>query len=326
MSFTRLLKIVSFLVPLTAASVSAPASAAGYPERPVTIIVPFAPGGPTDALARIIGQSLQKQSGSAFIIENSAGAGTTIGATKAARSKADGYTLFWGSSSSLAIAPHLYQLPFDPLKSFDPISWIASTPYVLVVKPSLQAKTLADLVTQAKAAPGKLNYASPGAGSGPHVVTELFLTLNKIDVTHIPFKGGSSAITALMAGDIDFEFDTPTVTVPLIKSGKVRALAVANDQRLLELPDVPTIKETGLPSFEGYAWFALFAPSGTPPEIVTSLNKMIAVALADDSVQFVLKQAGYNGKASSPAELARTLKAEHEKWGKVIRDKGIKLN
>ncbi|MGV3654787.1 MAG: Bug family tripartite tricarboxylate transporter substrate binding protein [Noviherbaspirillum sp.] len=306
---------------------AAPALGAGYPERPVNIIVPFAAGGPTDAVARILAQSLQKQSGGSFLVENVPGAGTTIGAARAARAQPDGYTLFWGSSSSLAIAPHIYsKIAYDPLNSFDPVSWVASTPYVMVVRPDSPAKTIADLVARAKAAPGKMNYASAGLGSGPHVVAEMFLNATGISIQHIPYKGGSPAITAVISGDVDFYFDTPTTPIPLVKANRLRALAVTDTARQAELPDVPTMQESGLSGVEAHAWFALLAPHGTPKEIVNQLNKMVAVALKDPAVLEQMAKGSFNPASSTPEKLGQTIKAEHERWGKIIREKNIRVD
>lgn len=304
---------------------AAPAWAAGYPERPVTIVVPYAPGGATDASARIVAQALEKQTGGTFIIDNAPGAGTTIGAAKVARAAPDGYTLLWGGLSSHAMAPNLYpRLPFDPVESFEPVSMTASSPYVLAVNAKSPYRSIADLVAKAKAEPGKLNYGTPGQGSSPHLTTELFLDAAGINVQNIPFKGAAPAMTSMLSGDIDFMIDTLTLPVQMIKAGKARALAVTSAKRVPELPDVPTMKESGL-NVEAATWFGLFAPKGTPAEIVATLNKAVNAVLKDPAVISRMNQAGFDATPSSAAELAKTVKSENQKWGNIIKAKNIRL-
>ncbi len=304
----------------------APAHAAGYPERPVTIIVPYAPGGATDASARLLAEAFQKQTGGSFIVENVPGAGTTIGAAKAARATPDGYTLLWGGLTSNGMAPHLYsKLSYDGLTSFAPISMVATQPYVLFVNAKSPIRTVADLVAKAKAEPGKLNFSSPGEGSSPHLTTELFLNATQTKVQHIPYKGAAPAMTALLAGDVDMMIDTPTAPLPMFKAGRLRPLAVTSAKRLPELPDVPTMQESGLTDFEAYTWFALFAPRGTPPEVITKLNKMTNAALKDPSVLSQMEQASFTPAPSTPAKLADTIKSDSAKWSKIIKEKNIRL-
>jgi tripartite-type tricarboxylate transporter receptor subunit TctC len=323
MQLFRLIGIAAFTIHAFAA---APAYAQGYPTRTVSIVVPYAPGGPTDATARIVAQSLQKQSGGIFIVENTPGAGTTIGTAKVAKAAPDGYTLLWGGLSSHAMAPHLYQrLSFDPHKSFEPISTVASSPYVLVVNVNSPIRTVAELIGKAKAAPGKMNYASPGEGSSPHLTTELFLSESKIEAQHIPYKGGSPAMAALLSGEVDFVIDTLTVPMPMIKSGRVRALAVSTAKRIPEMPDVPTLQESGLAGFEAATWFAMFAPKGTPSDVTTALNKMVNAALKDPAVVSRMAQAGLHPMPSTPDQLSEMVTSENAKWGKIIKAKNIRL-
>lgn len=304
----------------------APAHAAGYPERPVTIIVPYAPGGATDASARLLAEAFQKQTGGTFIVENVSGAGTTIGAAKAARATPDGYTLLWGGLTSNGMAPHLYsKLSYDGITSFAPISMVATQPYVLFVNAKSPIRTVADLVAKAKAEPGKLNFSSPGEGSSPHLTTELFLNATQTKVQHIPYKGAAPAMTALLAGDVDMMIDTPTAPLPMFKAGRLRPLAVTSAKRLPELPDVPTMQESGLAGFEAYTWFALFAPRGTPPDVINKLNKMTNAALKDPAVLQQMAQASFTPAPSTPAKLADTVKSESAKWSKIIKEKNIRL-
>lgn len=302
------------------------AHAAGYPERTVTIVVPYAPGGATDASARLLAQAFQKQSGSTFVVENVAGAGTTIGAAKVARAAADGYTLLWGGLTSNAMAPHLYaKLPYDGITSFSPISLIATQPYVLLVNANSPFAKLGDLTMKAKAEPGKLNFSSPGEGSSPHLTTELFLNATSLSMQHVPYKGAAPAMTGLLAGDVDMMVDTPTAPLPMIKAGRLRALAVTSKQRLPELPEVPTMQESGLSDFEAATWFALFAPRGTPPEVIATLNRMATTALNEPAVLEQMKQAVFTPAPSTPEQLAEKVKSESAKWSRIIKEKNIRL-
>lgn len=323
MKISRLKSAAAIVFALLAA---APAIAAGYPERPVTIVVPYAPGGATDASARLLAQAFQKQSGGNFLVENVAGAGTTIGAAKVARAAADGYTLLWGGLTSNAMAPHLYaKLSYDGSTSFAPISMIATQPYLLFVNAKSSIRTLADLIAKAKAEPGKLNFSSPGEGSSPHLTTELFLNATRLSAQHIPYKGAAPAMTGLLAGDVDMMVDTPTAPLPMIRNARLRALAVTSAARLPELPDVPTMQESGLAGFEAYTWFALFAPRGTPLEVIDALNKMANAALKDPAVLEQMKQASFTPAPSTPAQLAETVRTDSAKWGRIIKEKNIRL-
>lgn len=302
------------------------AHAAGYPERTVTIVVPYAPGGATDASARLLAQAFQKQSGSTFVVENIAGAGTTIGAAKVARAAADGYTLLWGGLTSNAMAPHLYaKLPYDGIASFSPVSQIATQPYVLFVNTRSSFVKLGDLMSKARAEPGKLNFSSPGEGSSPHLTTELFLNATGLSMQHVPYKGAAPAMTGLLAGDVDMMVDTPTAPLPMIKAGRLRPLAVTSRQRLPELPEVPTMQESGLPDFEAATWFGLFAPRGTPPEVIATLNRMANNALKEPAVLEQMKQAVFTPAPSTPEQLAEKVKSESAKWSRIIREKNIRL-
>lgn len=323
MQFFRLMGIAAFSIQ---AVVAVPAYAASFPARTVSIVVPYSPGGPTDATARFVAQSLHKQSGGAFIVDNAPGAGTTIGTAKVAKATPDGYTLLWGGLTSHAMAPHLYQrLTFDPLASFEPISMVASSPYVLVVNVNSPIRTAAELIAKAKASPGKLIYASPGEGSSPHLTTELFLGECQVEAQHIPYKGGSPAMVALLSGEVDFVIDTLTVPLPMIKAGRIRALAVSTAKRLPGMPDVPTMQEIGIAGFEAATWFAMFAPKGTSQEIVSALDKMVNAALKDPAVVSRMSQAGLNATPSTPAQLSQTVKSENAKWGGIIKARNMRL-
>lgn len=304
-----------------------PSHAADYPNRPVTIVVPYAPGGATDASARLVAQALQKQIGGSFIIENVGGAGTTIGSAKVARAAADGYTLLWGGLSSNVMAPNLYaKLPFDAATAFEPVSMIASQPYLLVVNAKSPLHTIQQLIAKAKAEPGKLNFGSPGQGSSPHLTTELILKETGITGQHVPYKGAAPALTALLGNDIDFLVDTPTAPVPMIKAGQLRALVVTSAKRIPDLPNVPTMQEIGVRGFEADTWFALFAPRGTPADVVASLNKSVNAVLKDPEVRARMAQSFFNVTPSTPEQLAQTVKSETAKWIGIIKEKNIRID
>ena len=306
--------------------VGAGAHAAAYPERPVTIVVPYAPGGATDASARLMAQALQKQTGTSFVIENVSGAGTTIGAAKVARAPADGYTLLWGGLTSNVMAPLLYpKLSYDGKTAFAPISMIARQPYVLFVNANSPFKSVADLIKKAASEPDVLNFSSPGQGSSPHLTTELFLNSSKTSVHHIPYRGAAPAMAALLAGDVDMMIDTPTAPLPMFKAGRLLPLAVTSKERLQELPEVPTLHESGLTGFDAYTWFGLFAPKGTPPDVINALNEMASAALKDPAVLEQMKQASFTPAPSTPQQLADAIKADSEKWSLLIKEKNITL-
>jgi len=302
------------------------AGPAEYPDKPVTVIVPFAAGGPTDTIARVVATSMDAQSGKSFVIENLGGAGSTIGTAKVARAKPDGYTLLWGSSSALVIAPHLYaHLAYDPVKSFEPVGRVASTPYVLMVRADSPYKTYEDLIAGMRKKPGSLNFGSPGEGTSLHLTLELMLEENGVKAVHVPFKGGAPAMQALLGGYVQFLVDVPSAALPMIKSGRVRALAVTSATRLPELPDTPTLQELGLKNFESQAWFAVLAPRGTPAPIVEKLQKMLRAALKDPKVVSTLDAQGFHALDPSPAELSEAIERESKLWGKVIKSRHIQL-
>jgi len=309
------------------AATSAPALAQNYPDRPVSIVVPFAVGGPTDTSARIVAAALGAQTGATFIVENVPGAGATIGATKVAQAKPDGYTLLWGSGSSLAMTPHLYSnLKYDSVKSFTPVGSVVAQPFVLVVPQTSGIKTLPDLVARAKASPGKLNFSSAGQGSSTHLVAELFKNTAGIFAVHVPYKGGAPSMNALLTGDVDFLFDTPTTTVPMVRAGRLVALAVTSKTRWPDLPDVATLAELGYKDFDATTWFGLVAPAGTPSDRIAYLNKHLNAVIALPEVSSALKQAGFVVEPSTPAAFGQRIAAETDRWGAIIHKAKIKLD
>lgn len=300
--------------------------AQAYPAKPVSLIVPFAAGGPTDAVARIVARSLAKQSGQSFVVENVAGAGSTIGASRVARAAPDGYTLLWSSSGVMVIAPHLYpKLQYDPFTSFEPIGMAVSTPYLVLVNATSTIQSFDQLVAFGKTRPGKLNFGSPGEGTSPHLTIELMADGARFDATHVPYKGGAPAMSGLIGGEVDFVMDVPGAAIPMVKAGRVRPLAVTSAQRIAEFPDVPTLREKGLKDFESRAWFAMLAPRGTPEPVVAALRGMLSNAVRDPEVLPVIQQAGYDPATPSASQLMDTIRAEHDRWGRVIKAKSIRL-
>jgi tripartite-type tricarboxylate transporter receptor subunit TctC len=306
-----------------AAQNSAREPASAYPSRTVRIVVPLSAGGPTDLLARIIAQPLAKRLGQAVVIDNKPGAGGNIGADAVAKSPADGYTLFLGTSGPLSINPSLYaKLPFDPAKDFTPIVAIASAPFVVAVNPKVQARTLTELVQLAKREPNKLNAGSV-TGSAAHLATELFKNAAGLEITHIPYKGAAPATNDLVAGQIELSFASTPGVVPQIRAGTLRALAVTSPRRIPQLPDVPTVAET-LPGFDASVWYGLVAPTHTPPEIVQRLNREVMAILQDPQIREQMAGSDFTPTGSTPEQFGRFIEAEAAKWSAIVKAKGIR--
>jgi len=306
----------------------APAQDAGgsYPSAPVRIVVPFQAGGLTDILARAIAQHASQHLGQQFIVENKAGASGNIGADFVAKSRPDGYTLLMGSIGTNAVNAHLFsRMPYDTLKDFAPIGLVASGTLMLVAHPSVPVTDMKSLLAYARAHPGKLTYASGGAGASQHLAGELLKTMAKVDIVHVPYKGVVQGVTDVVAGQVDLTFDLATVE-PHIRAGKLRPIAVANGKRSSAFPDVPTIAEAGVPGYEASAWYGLFAPAGTPPAVIARLNAEVVGALKEPALRQRLAALGAEPAGSSPEELARFVRAEYDKWGQVVREAGIRLD
>lgn len=301
--------------------------AQSFPSRPMTIVVPFVAGGPTDSAGRIMARALEKQAGQPVVVENVGGAGSTIGAARVAAAPADGYTLLLATSSALVIAPHLYaNLKYDSLKSFAPIGMITEAPFILMVNSASPYKTLADFIGYAKANPTKLNYGTPGLGTVQHLTFELIQDDGKLAVTHIPFKGAAPSVTALLGGEIDAIVETVNGSAAMIKAGRLRPLAITGTKRLAALPDIPTFEETGMKSVVSRSWFSLIAPQGMPPEVLDKLQSMLAKALADEETVTALRAAGFEPTPKSGAELMQMIREEHERFGILIKAKKIRLD
>jgi tripartite-type tricarboxylate transporter receptor subunit TctC len=310
---------------LVVAGTCAAAETAAYPRRPVTLIVPFPPGAATDILGRTAGRRMGELLGQQFVILNRDGAAGVIGTELVAKAAPDGYTLLWGSSSALAILPALKQkLPFDPQRDLAPISLGAKIAYILVVHPSVPAHTVKELIALAKAHPGKLNFASAGTGGSSHLAGELFKSMAKIDIVHIPYKGTALFATDLIAGQVDLGFAGVATTLPLTSTNRIRALASTGTKRAELYPDLPTMAEAGLPGYEFTQWYAFLAPAKTPPELVAQLNATLRKALEDPEVKKRIAAEGGAATPTSPEELAAFIKTETAKYERMIREAGIK--
>ncbi len=300
------------------------AAAETWPARPVKLIVGFAPGGPTDLVARLIAQKLSEQTGVNFFVENVSGAGGNVGAIRAAKSSPDGYT-FLVTGGNLTNNQFLFAEPgYDALKDFDAVTLAAATPVVLAVNPSVPAQTVKELVAWIRANPGKESYASPGTGTPPQLVGALFQHALKLDLVHVPFDGGGPAVQATVGGHTPISFGAMAPAVPLIKSGQLRALAVTGKERSPTLPEIPTMTEAGFPDVEGATWTAVIAPAGTSKDIVAKLYDMIVAGLAQPDVKAKLAAMAYVPIGSSPQECAAFFKSEMAKWGAVIEEAGLK--
>jgi tripartite-type tricarboxylate transporter receptor subunit TctC len=304
---------------------AAPLQAQTYPSRPIRFIVPFAAGaGVLDIMARIVGQHLGTATGQQVVIDNRPGAGGNVGAEVAAKATPDGYTMLMGAVA-LVVSPYLYaKLPFDPLTDLVPVTQVNSAPLMLVVHPSLPVKSVAELIAYAKARPGQLNYGSGGVGATPFLATELFKSMAGIDVTHVPYRGGAPALADLVAGQLSFMIENVPGTLPLVRDGKLRALAITSRQRLALVPDLPTMEEAGVPGYEMIGWNGIFVPKATPPEIVTRLNAELVKVLRSADVGEQLAKLGAVPVGDSPEQFGAFVKAESARWGKIIKDLGIK--
>jgi tripartite-type tricarboxylate transporter receptor subunit TctC len=304
-------------------AVSQIARAQTYPTRPVRIIVGFAPGGPTDIAARLIGQRLSERLGQPFVIENRPGGGSNIGAEVVAKALPDGYTLLLVTSANAANATLYPNLNFNFLRDIAPVAGIMRAPIVMAVNASIPARTVPEFIEYAKANPGKINFASVGTGTGTHIAGELFKMMAGVDMTHVPYRGSAPALTDLLGGQVQVIFDVPVTLVEHIRTGKLRALAVGTASRAEALPDVPSMGDF-LPGYEASAWFGVEVPKNTPPEIVDRLNKEINASLADATIKARLADLGATVFVASPAEFGKFIADETGKWGKVIRAANIK--
>lgn len=311
------------LLALSAAGVAAQP----YPSKPIRLVVPFPAGGTTDILAREVGQRLSLSLGQPVVIDNRPGAAGNIGSELVAKSVPDGYTLLMATVGTHAINPNLYaRIPYDHVKDFAPVVLVASVPNVLEVTPSLPVNSVADLIKLAKEKPGQINFASSGSGTSIHLSGELFKTMAGVDMTHVPYKGSAPAITDLIGGQVQVMFDNLPSSLPQIKAGKLRAIAVTSAQRAPALPDIPTIAESGLPGFEATSWFGIVAPAGTPPAIIARINADVNQWLQSPEAKEKLLAQGAVAAGGSPEQFAAYIQAETEKWGRVVKASGAKVD
>jgi tripartite-type tricarboxylate transporter receptor subunit TctC len=290
-------------------------------------VVPFPPGGTTDILARAVAQKLTEAMGQSVVLDNRPGAGGNIGADVVAKSAPDGYTLLMGTVGTHAINPSLYaKMPYDHVKDFVPVVLVAGVPNVLVVNPSLPVNSVADLIKLAKAKPGSINFASSGNGTSIHLSGELFKAMAGVDMTHVPYKGSAPALSDLISGQVQVMFDNLPSSLPQIKAGKLRAIAVTSLKRAPALPDVPTISESGLPGFEASSWFGVLAPAGTPPAVITRLNAEVDKWLQTPEAKEQLLAQGAQAAGDTPEQFAAFIRSETEKWAKVVKASGAKVD
>jgi tripartite-type tricarboxylate transporter receptor subunit TctC len=318
--------VAAAIVACITVAVATVATAQDYPSRPVRVIVPFSPGGAVDGPMRIVAQELGKRLNQQIIVENKPGAGATLGTEIVAKAPPDGYTLLLASQTN-AISASLYKsLTYDPIEDFVAISLIGREPGVLVVNPALPAKSFGEFIAYVKERPGKLDYASSGNGSGQHLFMALLLSTTGLQMNHIPYRGSGQATTDLLGGQVMVSIPGTAGMVGHIKAGKLRALAVTGSQRSPQLPDVPTVMESGVPGYEAYVWMGLLAPKGTPQPIIDKLHRELMQAIATPEVKTYMANAGIEIVGSTPAEFNRFFRAEKELWAKVVRETGAKVD
>ncbi|HTP61354.1 MAG TPA: tripartite tricarboxylate transporter substrate binding protein [Burkholderiales bacterium] len=298
---------------------------AQFPQRTVKMVVPFPAGGPTDILARVVAQKLSERWGQPVIVDNKPGAGGTIGSDLVAKAAPDGYSLLMGTSSTHSIGPSLQKLPYDPVRDFAPISQVSNATNVLLVSPKLGVTTLKELIALAKANPGKLNFASSGIGTIPHLTGERFKLMAGVDLQHVPYKGTGLSIPDMANGQVAVLFDSIVTALAYVKSGSVRALAISSPQRTPLAPDLPTMAEAGLPGFESETWFGLFAPAGTPKDIIAKVSADTASALNAPDVRERFASVGAEPVGSSPEQFAERVRADTVRWAEVIRKADVKV-
>ncbi len=321
----NLLAIRTTLALLTSFAVCT-AQAQEYPAKPIRMIVPFAPGGPNDVLGRIVAQKLSEQMGQQVIIDNRSGAGGGTGTVAVSVAPPDGYTLLFSGTSSLAINPSLYKVPYDPIKDFAPIGLAGTAPSLLATHPSVPAKSINDLIVLAKAKSSGLNYASGGIGGTPHLAAELFKTISRIQMEHVPFRGAGPALTALASGEVDVYIGGITSVLQLANAGRIRAIAVTSAHRTPLMPQMPTFMESGVPGYEIVNWYAMVAPVATPASIVKRLNAELVKALATPDVTKRFADLGTDAISGTPEQLAAYHRQELAKWAKLIKVSGINVS
>ena len=315
------------LLALALMAIALGAQAQGFPNRPVTLVVPFPPGGGTDTGARIVAQKLGAKWGQTVVVENKGGAAGMIGADLVAKARPDGYTILMGNIGTQAINPSLYKkLPYDPDAAFAPISLVAELPLAMMVNPAVPAKTAKEFIALAKGRPGQLSYSSSGAGGAPHLAAEMFKEATGTFILHVPYRGGGPAIADLLAGHVQLSFMTVLEASGHIKAGKLRALAVTGARRVPAVPEVPTLAEAVLPGFDSISWIGLFAPAGTPKDIVDKISADVRELLASDEVKGKLIELGAVPAGNTPAQFQAMIDSDRKRYAQVIRDKKISVD
>jgi tripartite-type tricarboxylate transporter receptor subunit TctC len=303
------------------------AHAAGYPERPVTLLVPFPPGGGTDTGARLVAQKLSQRWGQQVVVENKGGAAGQIGADLVAKAKPDGYTLLMGNIGTQAINPSLYaRMPYDPDRAFAPVSLVAELPLAMMVNPAVAAKDAKEFVALARSQPGRMSYSSSGAGGAPHLAAEMFKQATNTFVVHVPYRGGGPAISDLIAGHVQLSFMTVLEASGHLKAGKLRALAVTGDKRVGALPEVPTLAESVAPGFNSISWIGILAPAGTPREIVDKVSADLREVIAADDVKGRLTELGAVPRTTTPTQFAALIDADRKRYAQIIRERKITVD
>lgn len=305
---------------------AAHATQAGYPNKPIKFVVPFPPGGLTDRIARSLAEKMQESMGQPVVVENKAGAGATIGSGFVARAQPDGYTILLGSHASHAINASLMKLHYDPAKDFEPISLLTKVPNMLLVHPSNPAKSVGDLIAQAKANPGKLTYTSAGIGTSGHIAGEMLASMAGVKLLHVPAKGPAQAVQDALGGHVDILFDSTALSLPLVNTGKLKALAVTSLERSPAAPNLPTMSEAGVKGYEVLLWFGLYAPAGTPAPIVQRLHQETVKAFADTKLRESLVKDGVTVVASTPEQLRKLQQDETAKYARLIKALGLSPN
>ncbi len=317
----------SLLAAAFCAALPAVYAQAAYPNKPIRIVVPFTPAGTSDILARAVGQELSKAFGQSVTIENVPGAGGSLGSERVAKAAPDGYTLLMGHIGTHAVNPLIYpKLPYDPVKNFAPVAWVANVPNVLAINPSIPAKTLKEFVALAKTKPGQFNYGSGGNGSAAQLATEYLKQQAGIFVVHVPYRGTAPAVTDLIAGQTQMIFTGGPAVMPFVKSGQLRALAVSSSKRLEALPDLPTVAESGYPNFQADQWYGILAPAGTPRDVVNKLNAQINIALASPELKTRLQTEGAIANPTSPEAFGAHISREIERWRPVVQAGNVKAD
>ena len=303
------------------------AQSGAWPNKPVTIIVPFVPGGGTDLGARLMAQKLSARWGQSVVVDNRGGAGGVVGADAVARARPDGYTLLVGNVGTQSINPVLYKkLPYDPDKAFAPVSLIAELPFFVLARPNLPAANVRELIALAKKEPGKLSFGSSGNGGAPHLSAEVFAAMSHTQLLHVPYKGGGAAMTDLIAGHLDLMFVSVLESIGHVKAGKMKALAVTTNSRSDSMPEVPTVAESGLAGYESGSWLALLAPAGTPKDLVDRMAADMKAVLADEATRQALIQQGAIPRSSTPAQLQTLIDNDRKRYERIIRDKNISID